>query len=75
MPLYGHAQCPGEGLEDRFGLVVVVLAPGRDLQVAARGAAQPAEQLASEDNLAKLNEILDEQFGGDSNETGAQGAD
>lgn len=44
-------------------------------RLVARGAAQPAEQLASEDNLAKLNEILDEQFGGDSNETGAQGAD
>ena len=46
LPCHGHAQRPGKGLENRFGLVVVVLAAGRDLQVAARGAAERVEEVA-----------------------------
>ena len=43
---HGHAQGAGEGLEDRFGLVVFVPAAGRDLEVAPRGAAERVEEVA-----------------------------
>ena len=43
---HGHAQGAGEGLEDGFGLVVVVVAVGRDLEVAPRGACERVEEVA-----------------------------
>ena len=43
---HGHAQGAGEGLEDGFGLVVVVVAAGRDLEVAPRGACERVEEVA-----------------------------
>ena len=43
---HGHAQGAGEGLEDGLGLVVVVVAAGRDLEVAPRGACERVEEVA-----------------------------
>ena len=43
---HGHAQGAGEGLEDGLGLVVVVVAAGRDLEVASRGACERVEEVA-----------------------------
>jgi len=42
---HGHAQRPCEGLEDRFGLVVLVVSAGGDVEVAARGAGERMEEV------------------------------
>ena len=48
MPGHGHAQGACEGLEDRLGLVVLVFAAGRDLEVAARRRAERVEEVAEQ---------------------------
>ena len=45
MRAHGHAQRPCEGLEDRFGLVVLVVSAGGDVEVAARGAGERMKEV------------------------------